>query len=287
MSQAHVMPRTETAPPTRSSKIDEALAVSIVIPVFNEGPNITYTLQAIEQHIHVPHETIIVYDMDDDSTVPVVRRLIAEGWRTALIKNIVARGPSGALRTGFAAAQGPKVLVVMGDGCDDLAPVDTLLKLVPEEVDVVCPSRYCRGGAQFLSGTPPVKAWIPRAAGRLLQWFSGIPTVDPTNSFKLYSARLLREVRLVSTVSFSVTLEIVAKAHCLGYRIVEVPTVWRDRTHGKSHFKIGRSVIAYFPWFCLALLRGRLIRMPMTWLRAWCGSPAVPVVEHPPLVQHA
>jgi hypothetical protein len=77
---------------------------------------------------------------------------------------------------------------------------------------------------------------------------------------------------LRSTVSFSVTLEIVAKAHCLGYRIVEVPTVWRDRQHGKTNFKLGRSLVAYFPWLCVALLRGRFFRLPAAWLRAWFGA---------------
>ena len=72
-----------------------------------------------------------------------------------------------------------------------------------------------------------------------------------------------------NTTSFSVTLEIVAKAHCLGYRIVEVPTVWRDRQHGQTNFKMGRSIVAYTPWLCLALLRGRLVRLPLSWLRRW------------------
>src|SRR5205823_3733823 len=87
----------------------------------------------------------------------------------------------------------------------------------------------------------------------------------------LYSTPLLEALRLTSTVSFSVTLEIVAKAHCLGYRIVEIPTTWRDRRFGKSNFKVGRSLVAYFPWFCLMMLRGRPIRLPVSWFRAWIG----------------
>ena len=163
----------------------------------------------------------------------------------------------------------------MADLCDDLSQIGTLLGLVPEVADVACPSRYCPGGRQELKGAL-VKAWAPRTAGRLLRLFAGLPTSDPTNSFKLYSKRLLDDLRLTSTVSFSVTIEILAKAHCLGYRIVEIPTTWLDRQFGKSNFKVGRSLVAYFPWFCLMMLRGRLIRLPVSWFRAWFG----PVPPH-------
>lgn len=263
------------------------LEVSIVIPVLNEGEHIVPTLQALRQQVRAPYEVIIVYDADEDTTLPVVRRLMGDGQWISLVKNTIARGPSGALRSGFAAARATKVLVVMGDGCDDLTHVRAMLDLVPGQADLVCPSRYCAGGAQVLNGTSRIKVWIPRAAGFLLRRFAGIRTSDPTNSFKLYSARLLRDLRLRSTVSFSVTLEIVAKAHCLGYRIAEVPTVWRDRKDGKSHFQIGRSLVAYLPWFGLALLRGRVIRLPRGWLRAWCGSPATSSVGDIQVMQHA
>ena len=112
----------------------------------------------------------------------------------------------------------------MADLCDDVSQIGELLRLVPDAADVACPSRYCKGGRQELKGAA-LKAWAPRTAGGLLRIFAGLGTSDPTNSFKLYSKKLLDDIQLTSTVSFSVTIEIVAKAHCLGYRIVEIPTV--------------------------------------------------------------
>lgn len=244
----------------------ERLPLSVVIPVYNEGLNIEKTLQSLKAHVPVPHETIIVYDNEEDNTLPVVRPLIPAYGNLRLVRNRVARGPSGALRTGFQEAAGERILVAMADLCDDFSQIPHLLSLVPREADVACPSRYCEDGVQQLG--PSLKVWAPKFAGRLLRWLTGLPTHDPTNSFKLYSAAMLRDLTLTSRVSFSVTLEIVAKAHCLGYRIVELPTVWADRQHGKSNFNLRRSLVAYFPWFCVALLRGRVIRVPRTWLRA-------------------
>lgn len=249
----------------------DTVELSVVMPVYNEGLNIEKTLQSLKASVPVPHEVIIVYDREEDSTLPVVRPLMPSYDGLRLVRNSVAPGPSGALRTGFLQAKASRVLVVMADLCDDFSQIPLLLSLVPARADIACPSRYCEGGVQQLD--PSLKVWAPKFAGRLLKWFTGIPTYDPTNSFKLYSAAVLRDIRLVSTISFSVTLEIVVKAHCLGYRLVEVPTVWADRQHGKSNFNLRRSLVAYFPWFCVALLRGRLFRLPQAWLRQLFARP--------------
>jgi dolichol-phosphate mannosyltransferase len=251
--------------------LSATIDLTVVIPVYNEGENIAMTLDRLEQCVPVPHEVIIVYDLDGDTTLPVVRPMLDQHPNWRLVKNDVARGPSGALRTGFRHARGGRVLVMMADLCDDVSQIGQLLSLVPAVADIACPSRYCKGGRQELHGHA-LKIWAPRAAGALLHLLAGVRTSDPTNSFKLYSTRLLNDFRLTSTVSFSVTIEIVAKAHCLGYRIVEIPTTWLDRQFGKSNFKVGRSLVTYFPWFCLMMLRGRLVRLPVSWFRAWFDS---------------
>jgi dolichol-phosphate mannosyltransferase len=251
--------------------VSQTPQLSVVIPVYNEGPNITKTLESLRQYVPVSHEVLVVYDRDHDDTLPVVRSLMPAYGNLRLIKNAIAPGPSGALRTGFQEAKGSLVLVAMADLCDDFSQIKHLLSLVPAEADIACPSRYCRGGSQQLKRT--LKLWAPKLAGRLLRWIAGMPTYDPTNSFKLYSAAMLTRMSLSSTVSFSVTLEIMAKAHCLGYRILEVPTAWTDRQHGKSNFNLKRALVSYLPWFCLAMLRGRLVKLPQPWLNTMLVKP--------------
>jgi glycosyltransferase involved in cell wall biosynthesis len=232
------------------------LKLSIVIPVYNEKDNILKTLDEIKKYILVNHEIIIVYDFDQDTTLTVLKTVKKKNL--FVIKNTISRGPSGAIRTGMAKAKSPLILVTMADLCDDLSQVNALLKLVSGNADIVCPSRYMKGGKQQLKGS--LKVWAPRCAGYLLKLLAGIPTHDPTNSFKLYSKKVLDSINLKSTISFSVTLEIIVKAHALGYKIVEIPTVWRDRQQGKTNFKLGQSLVAYFPWFLYALLHRRLFR---------------------------
>ncbi len=243
-------------------------SLSIVIPVYNEAANITETLRSIKKNVPVSHEIIVIYDHHGDTTLPILRRFSRTNKNVRVVKNTVAKGPSGALRTGFLIARSSRILVTMADLCDDLTQVQTLLALVPKHADIACPSRYSKHGRQELKSSP-IKVWIPRTAGFLLNLLTGLPTYDPTNSYKLYSTRLLRDIRLTSTVSFSVTLEIIAKAHVLGYRIVEIPTIWADRQHGKTNFKLGRSLVPYSKWFCLALFRNRFFHLPVSWVHAW------------------
>lgn len=244
-----------------------ALPLSVVIPVYNEAENITPTLRELVRYLPSDYEIICVYDFDQDTTVPVLRHWQGELPGLRLLKNQIARGASGAIRTGLRAARGERIVVVMADLCDDVSQIPVLMQQVPDHADIACPSRYCPGGEQHLKNR--LKVWLPKAANFLLRHLVGISSQDCTNSYKMYSRSWLEQLRLTSTISFSVTLEIIAKTHCLKGRIVEIPTVWKGRQFGQSTFKIGRAVPAYMKWFLLAALRNRLLPVPPALLRRW------------------
>ena len=122
-----------------------------------------------------------------------------------------------------------------------------------EHADIVCASRYMKGGCQV--GGPRFKGFLSHAAGLLLCWFARLPTHDPTNSFKLYRKSYLNEVKIESTGGFELGMELVVKARALGRKIVEVPTTWRDRVAGKSNFKLWKWLPNYLRWFFYAFRR--------------------------------
>ena len=68
----------------------ENLALSVVIPVYNEDLSIEKTLHALKQNVHVPYEVIIVYDFDEDTTLKVVNRISTNFENLRLVKNCVA-----------------------------------------------------------------------------------------------------------------------------------------------------------------------------------------------------
>ena len=134
-----------------------AALISVVIPVYNEAENIQSCLRglygALRDH---PHELLVCYDFDGDSTLPAIAAMPDRPPTVRLVKNDLGRGVAHALRAGFQAARGDVVVTSMADlsdpptaiprmaakirgaefvtlsGCGHLGPVDQ-----PEEFNAV------------------------------------------------------------------------------------------------------------------------------------------------------
>lgn len=225
--------------------------LSIVLPVYNEGDSVEPVLRALSAGVTTPHELVVVYDFDGDTTVPVIARLAAEIPGLRGLRNDLGRGVLNAMKTGLAGTAAPYVLISMADGSDEPRLVDSMVKLAREGADIVSASRYMRGGRQI--GGPWLKRLLSRMAGLTLHWFAGVPTHDPTNNFKLYARRYLDSVTIESMAGFELALELTVKATVAGRRIAEVPTTWRDRTAGQSNFRLRNWLPHYLHWYAVAL----------------------------------
>jgi glycosyltransferase involved in cell wall biosynthesis len=228
-----------------------SVKLTIVVPVYNEAENIVGTLKALREANLPRHEILVVYDMDEDTTLPVLAAHAAEFPQARPVKNTRGRGALSAIRSGFDAAQGEAVIVVMADLADDLSALDPMLAAFDAGADVVCGSRYMRGGAQ--RGSPVVKGLLSRTAGISLHYLTGIPTRDVTNSFKLYRRSFLQDVEIESNGGFEIGMELTVKAYARGSRVMEVPSIWTDRTHGQSRFNFWRWLPRYIAWYLYAL----------------------------------
>jgi glycosyltransferase involved in cell wall biosynthesis len=237
--------------------MEERIELSIVLPVYNEGEAVAPVIRALAQGVHCRCEILVVYDFDGDTTVPVARALAAELPEVRPLRNDLGRGVLNAMKAGIAAARAPYVLVSMADGSDEPEVVDRMLELARQGADVVAASRYMKGGQQI--GGPVLKRLMSRTAGLSLHWFAGVPIHDPTSNFKLYSRRFLDSVTIESTAGFELALELSVKATLARRRLAEVPTTWRDRTSGKSNFKLRKWLPHYMHWY-LAGMRGRFQR---------------------------
>jgi len=224
--------------------------LNIVVPVYNEAENFPRFYESIRSSVRTSNQILVVYDHDEDTTLPVAREIAARDPGVTLVKNQF-RGVLGALKTGLAHPGGRAVLVTMVDGSDDHTQIDQMFGLFEQGHAVVVASRYARGGRQ--EGGPLVKGLLSRGAGMFLRVVGGLPTWDPTNSFKLYSRKLVDSVQIESSGGFEIGLELTVKAHQRGLRIIDIPTVWKDRVAGKSNFKLMKWLPHYLRWFFDAL----------------------------------
>ncbi|MHA7700595.1 glycosyltransferase [Mycobacterium sp. ML4] len=241
------------------SPSDEDRLISVVIPVYNEGENIQTCLSRLSATLaDTPHELIICYDFDEDSTLPAIEAMPDRPATVRLVRNALGKGVANALIAGFAAARGDVIITSMADLSDPPSVIPLMAAKIREEgADVVSGSRYMPGGSQ--TGGPRLKTLMSRTAGLSLHYVGGLATHDATTNFRGYSRRFLDEVAVESVRGFEVGLELTTKAHLLGYRVDEVPSSWEDRTAGTSKFDLKGWLPSYLHWYGLAM-RGPLLR---------------------------
>ena len=229
--------------------------ITFVVPVYEEPDNIGPTLESLREHVAAPHDVLVVYDFEEDTTVPVVRDLQPRMPEVALLRNDLGRGVLNAMKAGIAAATAPFVVVTMADGSDDYRDIGPMVAAARTGADVVAASRYMAGGGQI--GGPRIKRLMSRAAGLSMYYIGGVATHDATNNFKLYRRSFLESVTIESEGGFELALELTVKATLGGRSVAEVPTTWRDRTAGESNFRMRAWLPRYLRWY-LALFAGRL-----------------------------
>ncbi len=234
--------------------------ISIVVPVYNEAENIQPFLRELEPHLRQPHETLIVYDFPEDSTLPAVAAMQPPPAHVRLVHNTLGKGVLNALKAGFQAARGDVIVVMMADRSDEPKDVEPMARLVRAGADVVAGSRYVKGGGQV--GGPLVKRTLSRLAGVSLHYLAGLPTRDATNNFRAYSRRVIEQIPIEGEASFALALELTLKAHWNGWRVAEVPTTWHDRTAGVSRFRTFAWMPHYLKWYLKAMGRAWFGRSP-------------------------
>ena len=237
--------------------------LDIVIPVYNEGRNIVATLSALARSVATPARVLICYDDPDDDTLPAVRDnpQAHAGLPVELVRN-AGRGAHSAVMTGFAASRAPFVLMYPADDDYNAASVDRMVALARAGCDVVCASRFMPGGG--MASCPLLKAVLVRSANFTLHHLARLPTRDASNGFRLFSRRVIERIAVQSDQGFCYSIELLVKAHRLGWKIAEVPVQWFERRHGETRFRVLRWLPAYLRWYGYAFATTLLRRPPQS-----------------------
>ena len=232
------------------------MKLSIVIPAHNEEENIGEVIKRIEEGLDIDYELVVVNDHSTDNTLAVLEKLSKQYQNISVVENELKKGFANALKTGFLNSAQDAVLPVMADLCDELSTIKEMLELLNKGYDIVCGCRYTKGGARL--GGSRIKGFFSGFVGRSLYYLLGIPTNDIANAFKMYRKTVLDAVD-ISSCGFEVSMEIPLKAYYLGFKITEVPTVWRERSKGKSSFRMFKLLPGYLRLYLWAIFKRAFI----------------------------
>jgi len=219
--------------------------LDILIPVFNESENIVKTLKNILSVVECNYRILICYDYNEDPTLNIIKKNFSQNSQIVFIKNF-STGFNNALISGFKDSNAEAILVFMADDHTNHGMINSCYLKFKEGYHVVCPSRFIEGGEMI--GNPLLKSLLTKMASFFLFNFTTFPIKDSTNSFRLFSRELINKVKIESNKGFTLSLELTAKAHRLGYQIIEIPATWIERDTGKSRFKLFKFILPYTKW---------------------------------------
>jgi glycosyltransferase involved in cell wall biosynthesis len=208
-----------------------ALAVSVVIPVYNERDTIAEIVDRVRA-VGVHTEIIIVDDYSLDGTRTVLLDLARQPGLKVLFHGY-NRGKGAALRTAFAEANGDVILIQDADL--EYSPHDYPLLLKPLELgtaNVVYGSRFLANAQQDPSRLHRFGNWLITAFSNLL---TGQQLTDMETCYKVFRRELLEKFSLEQD-RFGFEPELTSKLSNIGEKIVEVPVSYdsRDYSEGKK-----------------------------------------------------
>ncbi len=219
--------------PTARDGKPTALAVSVVIPVYNERGTIAEIVRRV-QAVGIHQEIVIVDDYSMDGTRDVLLEL-AEQPDIRVLMHGYNQGKGAALRTAFAEVEGDVVMIQDADL--EYNPQDYPKLLAPiesGEAEVVY-------GSRFLENAHQDPSWMHRFGNRLLTALSnrltGQRLTDMETCYKVFRRDVLQAINFQQN-RFGFEPEITAKLSRMGKQIVEVPISYDCRGYDEGK-KIG------------------------------------------------
>jgi dolichol-phosphate mannosyltransferase len=231
----------------------------LVLPTYNEAANIEAIVEAVLAKLPASGRVLVVDDSSPDGTGEIAERLAAGSDRVEVLRRPRKEGLGPAYIAGFrrAMASGAELVLEMdADFSHDPAYLPRLLDAAAH-ADLVIGSRYVPGGG--ISDWGALRQTISRGGSAFARLVLGLDVQDLTGGFKCFRREVLEAIELgtVKSKGYAFQVELTYRAVEHGFRVVEVPIVFRDRRAGSS--KMGVSIVAEAVWRVTAL---RLNRLP-------------------------
>jgi dolichol-phosphate mannosyltransferase len=214
----------------------------VIIPTFNEIENVERMIRKVFSLAH-PFDLLIVDDGSPDGTAATVKRLIPEfPGRLFLEERTSKLGLGTAYIHGFNWALAKPYEYIFEMDCDFSHDPDDLLRLHQTCVngaDVAIGSRYMKGGK--IQNWPIGRILMSYFASVYVRTVLWINISDTTAGFKCYKRKVLERIdfNTIKFIGYAFQIEMKYIAYRLGFKLVEVPITFRDRTEGASKMSKG------------------------------------------------
>jgi dolichol-phosphate mannosyltransferase len=233
---------------------------TVCLPTFNERENIEAMLRALQP---LGVRVLVIDDNSPDGTGEIANRLAKELDFVSVLHRERKEGLGPAYLAGFRRTLAEGAEYVLEMDCDfshDPSDVTRLLAACEAGADLALGSRYVSGGGTANWGLGRrIVSWGGSFYARALL---GVRIRDLTGGFKCYRRRVLESIDLdaIDSKGYAFQIETTYRTVRKGFRVVEVPIRFADRTEGHSKMSHGifLEAVARVPALRLAALRGEL-----------------------------
>lgn len=231
------------------------LALSVVIPAFNEAQRLPATLARVHAYLDArgaPYQVLVVDDGSSDATADVARAARAS---VEVLRHDQNRGKGHAVRAGMLAAAGERRLMTDADLSTPIEELEHLEAGLERGFDVAIGSRAV-AGARIEVHQPLYREAMGRLFNRAVQALLLPGLHDTQCGFKLWSARAAEAAfGPCRQDGFSFDVEALYVARRRGLRITELPVVWRN--DAASRVGIAGGATAFFDLLRIRLAAAR------------------------------
>ncbi|MBI4439683.1 polyprenol monophosphomannose synthase [Candidatus Woesearchaeota archaeon] len=205
----------------------------VMIPTYNEAKNIRQLLNELLQY---PVEVVVVDDNSPDGTAGIVKEVMSASHKVHLLLRAQNRGRGNAGKDGYiyCLEHGADYILEMdADFSHDPNYVPKLIDAM-EDADVVLGSRRVEGGSE--EGRKFFRRMLTMAANVYIRLLLGLKVRDCNSGFRCFRRNVLEsiDVKRIFSTGPDIVQEVLFKAHLKGFKIKEVPIVFRERTRGES-----------------------------------------------------
>ena len=236
----------------------------LILPTYNEAENIEAITSAaggvLARVAPQGYRVLVVDDGSPDGTGEIADRLAAEHDWLEVLHRTEKNGIGPAYLAGFRRALDDGAGYVMEMDSDFSHDPADLARLLDAAVkgpangggDLVLGSRYVSGGG--VSDWGPLRRFISEGGSTYARWVLGLPVRDLTGGFKCFRREVLEAIEFegVRSQGYAFQVELTYRAVRAGFRVVEVPIIFRDRQRGQS--KMSWRIAAEAMWL-VPLLR--------------------------------
>jgi dolichol-phosphate mannosyltransferase len=218
----------------------------LVLPTYNEAENLEPLVAAARAKLPPSAQVLIVDDSSPDGTGEIADRLAERQENVQVLHRARKEGLGPAYIAGFrrALAGGAGLVLEMdSDFSHDPAYLPRLLEEA-RRADVVLGSRYVPGGG--VSDWGPLRRAVSRGGSTYARLVLGVDVRDLTGGFKCFRREVLEAIDLdqITARGYAFQVEMTYRAIRLGFKVVEVPIVFRERRVGTSKMDLGIAVEA-------------------------------------------